>query len=48
MYFFEIKLIFIDFLKLCFRNLSVRLNGLKRFGKNLESMEICKEIFDFL
>lgn len=48
MHFLEIKSTSTDLLKLCSRNLSVRLNGLKRFGKNLESMETCKEILDSL
>ena len=45
----EIKSTSIGLLIFCSRNLSVRLNGLKRFRKkNLESLETCKEILDSL
>lgn len=46
MHFSEINSTPIGLLKLCSRDLSARLNGPKRFGKNLESLETCKEILD--
>lgn len=43
MYFPEIKSTSMDLSELCCRDLSVRLNGLKRFEKNLRSLETCKK-----